>query len=177
MAADESDSRADDRIATWVRVHALSVRGYLLGMVRRSDVADDLMQEVFQRAWKARDRYRDVGYERAFLLKIADRLVIDRSRQLGREINVDEATWHEVEPAASGSTPAEELSEVETNQALSAALEQLSPNQRRVLLLRFFSDMTFEEIATMMGCPLGTALSHCRRALLAMRKLLTNSEA
>src|SRR5258705_13341165 len=100
MAADDGCHQAEGRIARWVREHARSVRGYLLGLIRRPDVADDLVQEVFQRAWRARDRYRDEGHERAFLLKIADRLVIDRSRQLGLEVNVDDATWHEVEPAA-----------------------------------------------------------------------------
>jgi RNA polymerase sigma-70 factor (ECF subfamily) len=171
MPADEHASGAEERIATWVRDHAVAVRGYVLGMVRRPDVADDLAQEVFQRAWQARDRYRDAGHERAFLLTIADRLVIDRSRRLGVEINVDDATWNQVEPTAHD----EEIASRETSAELNAALEQLSPNQRRVLLLRYFSDMTFEEIAATMNCPLGTALSHCRRGLTAMRKLLMTS--
>src|SRR5882724_9366201 len=147
MAADDGLCRAEQRIARWVREHARAVRGYLLGMVRRLDVADDLLQEVFQRVWQARDRYRDEGHERAFLLRIADRLVIDRSRRLGLEINVDEATWHELEPAARVEVPRDELASGETTDELSAALEQLTPNQRRVLLLRYFSDMTFEEIS------------------------------
>src|SRR5262245_55222489 len=98
MAADDGSHRAEERIARWVREHARAVRGYLLGLVRRTDVADDLVQEVFQRAWQARDRYRDEGHERAFLLKIADRLAIDRSRRRGLEIHLDDATWHDVEP-------------------------------------------------------------------------------
>jgi len=171
MAA-ESVSRAQQIFATWVRDHGLAVRGYLLVMVRRADVADDLLQEVFHRAWKSRDRYQDLGHERAFLLKIADRLVIDRSRRLGLEVNVDDATWSELEPAApDGGRP-----DRETSAELASALQQLSPNQRRVLLLRYFSDMTFEEIADAMSCPLGTALSHCRRGLATMRKLLATSE-
>ena len=176
MAADGFAIGAEERIANWVRDHALAVHGYLLGTLGRHDIADDLVQEVFQRAWQARDRYRDVGHERAFLLKIADRLVIDRSRRLGQEINVNEGTWRELEPTASPTTPADELAGAETTEELTAALAQLTPNQRRVLLLRFFSDMTFEEIAATMDCPLGTALSHCRRGLMTMRKLLTTSE-
>jgi RNA polymerase sigma-70 factor, ECF subfamily len=168
----ESVSRAQQIFATWVRDHGLAVRGYLLGMIRRSDVADDLLQEVFQRAWKSRDRYRDLGHERAFLLKIADRLVIDRSRRPGLEVNVDDVTWNELEPAA----PDDGLLDLEKSIELAAALQQLSPNQRRVLLLRYFSDMTFEQIAEAMSCPLGTALSHCRRGLATMRRLLATSE-
>ena len=175
MAGVESRQADADRIARWVREHGRCVRGYLLGMVRRPDVADDLAQEVFQRAWRARDRYRDEGHERAYLLKIADRLVVDRSRRLGLELTVDETVWREVEPAADESSPLDEIARSETSQHLAAALDRLTPAQKRVLLLRFFGDLTFEEIAESLGCPLGTALSHCRRGLIAMRRLLSES--
>src|SRR5438876_370067 len=115
MAAGEADRSGAERIARWVAEHSRAVRGYLLGMVQRPDVADDLLQEVFERAWKARERYRDEGHERAYLLRIADRLVVDRSRRLGREINVDDETWHEVEPEARTAAPADGLEQVETS--------------------------------------------------------------
>ena len=177
MAADDVTQSPDERIARWVREHAGAVRGYLLGVLRRADVADDLAQETFQRAWQARDRYRDEGHERAFLLKIADRLVIDRSRRLGLEISVDEATWREIEPAAAADSLVDEAAVADLNDELTAALGRLTSAQRRVLLLRFFGDLTFEEIASTIGCPLGTALSHCRRGLAAMRKLLTTDQS
>jgi RNA polymerase sigma-70 factor (ECF subfamily) len=175
MAGCDSRQADDDRIARWVREHGRCVRGYLLGMVRRPDVADDLAQEVFQRAWRARDRYRDEGRERAYLLKIADRLVVDRSRRLGLELTVDDAVWHDVEPAADEGSPLDDITRAETSQQLAAALDRLTPAQKRVLLLRFFGDLTFEEIAESIGCPLGTALSHCRRGLIALRRLLTET--
>jgi len=173
MTANDACRIAEERLARWVREHAAAVRGYLLGAVRRPDIADDLLQEVFQRAWQARDRYREEGHERAFLLRIADRLVIDRSRRLGIEINIDEATWRTVEPPSSAELPLDELASSETSEELTAALNELTLPQRRVLLLRYFGQMSFEEIAGTLGCPLGTALSHCRRGLAALRKLLT----
>src|SRR5688572_3075329 len=118
MAADDAGQSGEERLSQWVREHARAVRGYLLGMVRRPDVADDLLQDVFQRAWQARERYRDEGHERAYLLRIADRLVIDRSRQLGREINVNDLKWQGVEPAAEGEMPLDDLARHETNEEL-----------------------------------------------------------
>src|SRR5262245_927792 len=173
MAADDRSSPAADRIARWVREHAPAVRGYVFGLVRRRDVADDLVQQVFERAWRARNRYRDEGHERAFLLRIADRLVIDRSRRLALEINIDDATWRELEPADRSRQPLEEMTRDETNDELAAALNQLTAAQTRVLLLRFFGQMTFEEIASTLDSPLGTVLSHCRRGLAALRQLMT----
>jgi len=173
MAADDPPCPADDRIARWVREHAASVRGYVFGLIRRSDVADDVAQEVFERAWQARERYRDQGQERAFLLRIADRLVIDRGRRTRLEVNVDDATWHEVEPADQKSQPLEEMTRGETTEELLAALHELTSAQTRVLLLRFFGEMTFEQIADTLDCPLGTVLSHCRRGLAALRQRMT----
>jgi len=54
-------------------------------------------------------------------------------------------------------------------------LASLSPPQRRALLLRYYGDLSFAEIAAIMGCPLGTALSHCRRGLLKLRELLVET--
>jgi len=173
MSAADARQTEEERMARWVREHARAVRGYVLGLVRRSDVADDVVQQVFQRAWQARDRYRDEGHERAYLLRIADRLVVDRSRRRARELNVDEATWHEVEPAARVEMPLDFLARGEAGEELTAALNELTTAQRRVLLMRFFGDLTFEEIAEALECPLGTALSHCRRGLISLRKMLS----
>lgn len=156
----------------WVRKHAPAVRGYLLGLVRRPDVADDLAQEVFRRAWQARDRYRDQGNERAYLLTIADHLACDRARRCGVELTLDGDTWQALEPAAEEDCPPQQLLRKESEEELLSALEQLSPTQRRVLLLRYYGEMEFAEIARVIGCPLSTALSHCRRGLLNLRKLL-----
>jgi RNA polymerase sigma-70 factor, ECF subfamily len=162
---------ADDRLAHWVREHGRPVRGYLMGLVGSPDVADDLTQEVFRRAWEARTRYQERGNARAFLLCIADRLACDRARRGGREVTLDEDAWRRLEPTG-GDSPADLLLHVETRRQLAAALERLSPDQQRVLLLRYYGDLPFKEIADLMEAPLSTVLSHCRRGLAALRKLL-----
>lgn len=158
--------------AEWGQRHGRAVRGYVWAMVRRHDLADDLTQEVFCRAWQARERYREQGALRAYLLSIADRLVCDHGRKAGREINLSEEDWKRLEPARADGAPADGLAQAETLGLLAAALDGLSPAQRRVLLLRYYGDLPFAQIAAMMGCPVNTALSHCRRALLALRRLL-----
>ena len=78
-----SSRRRDDeeRWTEWSRAHGPAVRGYVLAMVRRPDLADDMTQEVFWRAWRGRERYREAGTARAYLLRIADRLVCDRGHR------------------------------------------------------------------------------------------------
>jgi len=161
-----------ERVARWVHQHGLAVRGYLRSLTGRHDLADDLTQEVFQRAWIARDRYVDRGQDRAYLLTIADRLVCDRFRRIERETVLDGDAWTALQPIAAEREPLERLMTLEAGGKVREALERLSPAQRRVLLLRFYGEMTFEQIAETMQCPLGTVLSHSRRGLLVLREML-----
>jgi RNA polymerase sigma-70 factor (ECF subfamily) len=163
------------RFNRWAREHSAALRGYLLAMTRREDLADELAQETFCRAWQARRRYREQGNARAYLLRIADRLVCDRGRKAGREVALGEQSWQQIEPESHAAGPSESLLQAEAGRRLTAALGGLSPAQRRTLLLRYYGQLTFSEIAQIMDCPLNTALSHCRRGLLALRKTLAES--
>ena len=172
MAASEHETSDQERFAEWVSQHGKAVHGFLAAMVRRADVADDLCQEVFWRAWKARERYREQGNARAYLLRIADRLVCDRSRRAEPKTNLDAETWLRHEPTSPEAEPIDAVVAAEQIRQLAKALDSLSPVQRRILLLRYYGQMGFAEIAEMVDCPLNTTLSHCRRGLEALRKLL-----
>jgi RNA polymerase sigma-70 factor, ECF subfamily len=170
-----TDRRCNDdehRFAQWFHEHGGAVRGYLWASVRRQDVVEELIQEVFCRAWQARATYREQGNARAYLLRIADRLVCDFGRRNGSQVNLDRDGWIRHEPIQEGCDPASAAALAEENSALTAALDQLSPPQRRVLLLRYYGQFRFSEIAEMTGSPLNTTLSHCRRGLEALRTLL-----
>jgi RNA polymerase sigma-70 factor, ECF subfamily len=166
-----------DRFADWVREHGRAVRGFLMASVRDSDVAEELCQEVFCRAWRARGDYREQGAARAYLLRIADRLACDRGRRHATPIGLDQDGWRRHEPICTAADPSAAAIRAEENGQLAAALDRLSPPQRRVLLLRYYGQFTFAEIAEMIACPLSTTLSHCRRGLEALRALLVEKES
>ncbi|MBN1911553.1 MAG: RNA polymerase sigma factor [Pirellulales bacterium] len=166
----------EERFDRWGREHRPAVRGYLLAMVRRPEVADDLTQEVFCRAWEARARYREEGTARAYLLRIADRLAVDRHRRAGHEVTMAIQQWQGHEPVSRADDPSAAASRTEDARLLDAALERLTSLQRRVLLLRYFGQLTFAQIAETVGCPLGTALSHAHRGLAALRGILVEGD-
>jgi RNA polymerase sigma-70 factor, ECF subfamily len=176
--ADRGRNTDEERMfADWVRQHGKAVRGFLWASVRRADVAEDLAQEVFCRAWQARSTYREQGTAKAYLLRIADRLVCDRGRRAGQQVNLDGDGWKRLEPVSRADGPPAAALRAEENGQLAAALDQLSPPQRRVLLLRYYGQFSFAEIAEMTDCPLNTALSHCRRGLEAMRAMLVGEKS
>jgi len=171
--AHRGSASLDERLLVrWVSEHAQSVSGYLQAMVRDRHAADDLLQEVFFRAWQARDRYAEQGKERAYLLCIADRLARDRGRRAGRETPLDDVAWHRIEPAAADEEPLAALLRSEARHRLSQAMETLSEPQRRTLLLRYYGGLDFREIAHILECPVNTALSHSRRGLATLRRML-----
>jgi RNA polymerase sigma-70 factor (ECF subfamily) len=174
MAVDP-DHGHQRRFAEWVRDHGKAVRGFLLALVRRGDVADDLCQEVFCRAWQARDRYTDRGKTRAYLLQIANRLACDRSRRNEPRTNLDDEAWKIHEPPSETPGPSQAAMMSEQVRLLHAALDRLAPVQQRVLLLRYYGQMDFQEIADTLQTPLNTALSHCRRGLETLRRLLVET--
>jgi len=191
MATAEHESSDVQRMAAWVRDHGAAVRGYLRAVLRRADEADDLTQEVFCRAWQNRGRYQEMGHARAYLLRIAERLTYDRTRRRRPETSLDQTVWHVV--VSEGDTgihhaprdvpltrsvrstigdPADRAMAAESAERLTAALDRLTPIQQRVLLLRYYGQLTFNEIAETLGCRLNTVLSHCHRGLKALRKHL-----
>lgn len=161
-----------ERMAQWVAEYGDSVRGFVYSRVRRHDVADDIVQEVFRKAWEARERYEEAGNGRGWLIRIADHLICDRARRSGREMTLDETAWQNVEPSDGASEPDSGLIAKESKAALEVALDGLSEAQRRVLLLRYYGSLGFAEIADQLKIPLNSVLSHCRRGLLALRKRL-----
>ncbi len=64
------------------------------------------------------------------------------------------------------------LEGAEAESSLRAAIELLPENQRQILLLRYYGNLKFVEIAQMLGCPLNTALGRMHKAMIHLRKLL-----
>lgn len=162
----------NEQITTWTAQYGGLVRGYLMSMVRRADVADDLSQEVFLRAWKGLDLYAEQGEAKAYLMKIAYRVVCNAKRRRTMEVNVDDETWTAVEPVDAKADPARNVHQTELNATLSAVLDQLSEAEKKVLTLRYFGEMKFNEIADLIEMPLNTVLSHARRGLARMRDIM-----
>ena len=158
------------RLTDWVQDHAHAVRGYLQGLVGDVHATDDLVQEVFVRAWVVRDSYTEQGKPRAYLLRIADRLAMDRARRQGRERLIEH--WQAIEPASGEREPLPARLCEENRRQLAEALDVLGEVQRRTLLLRYYGELEFSEIALIIDCPINTVLSHARRGLLALRRLL-----
>lgn len=123
--------------------------------------AEDLTQETFYKLFRNISDYRGKKKFKAYLYTIANRLCIDESRKTpfypleDEEILVDECN---------------EILRVEDKAEITYLLNTLSSEQREAIILRFGEQLSFEEIAKVMGCNMRTAQSRVRNGLKIMRK-------
>jgi RNA polymerase sigma-70 factor, ECF subfamily len=125
------------------------------GVLRNSADAEDVAQEASLRAYRRFERLRDRARFRAWLVRIAFRLAIDRTRSSKRR-EVRETLW-----SRSATRPSTEdiAANSEFQAHLDRAMEELPEKHRLVLLLAAMEGHSLEEVAEMLGLPVGTVKS------------------
>ena len=172
-----------DAFAEIVQSYQRRVYGVAMRMTRRHEVADDITQDTFVRAYKSLERFelgRPLG---PWLVKIAVNLSINHlNGPLRREqsLYTDDTPDgpHHVgessDPARESveSNPLRNLISSEFTKALSEALLKLTPDHRAVLMLKVDEGMRYDEIAETLGISRGTVMSRLFRARAHLKKLL-----
>lgn len=150
---------------------------YIKSMVLDQSAAEDLFQEVFIALFQSADKYQAQGKFKAWLFLMARNKVLNYFRAQNKNTTSLDQTDEEGNAFLQDTLPDKSapildgLTQRETAQAVHRALEQLPERQREILILR--QDMSFKEIAEMLGKPLGTILADSHRALAKLKQLLT----
>jgi RNA polymerase sigma-70 factor (ECF subfamily) len=159
----------DAALAELVERYSPRLRYFLRKLLSSADGAEDALQDVWLDVLRHLPRLSAPAALRAWLYRIARDRAFRRLRKAGREIQpLDEAQL------ANGALDDVAFSAEDAAQ-IHAALDRLSAPQREVLVLRFVEDMTYEEIARVIGCELGTVRSRLHYAKQALRKLVFDS--
>ena len=167
----DGDSAAGE---TLVRRHHEPLMRYLRRLVG-NQAAEELCQLTWLSVLDHIGRFSPGstgGGFKAWLYRIATNKAHDHWRASAREKVARDGLRLAADPVAPAA--GHRIEHAEHAARLQRALEQLPANQREVLLLRFYSDMKFVEIAEVLGCPLNTALGRVHKAVLKLRKLLAD---
>jgi RNA polymerase sigma-70 factor (ECF subfamily) len=158
-----------------VRQHRPRIFRFLLASLRDTETAENLTQDCFVRAFKARDQFRGNSSLGTWLLHIAANLVRDHEassrlkfwrRKLRSDVDLsDVSDWI---PDQQKSPEALALAKEQVD-AIWRAAASLSQKQRTVFLLRFVEDMDLLEIAAVTGMKEGTVKTHLFRAVQSVR--------
>jgi RNA polymerase sigma-70 factor, ECF subfamily len=149
--------------------HGPALFSFVLNLTRHEADACDLVQEIFRKLAERPDLLRGVTHERSFLLRMAHNLTVDLIRRRStRERTCEAIAAEPVRLFLADTDPDEQLFRTQ----LTKALAQLPPDQRAVVHLKLWEELTFDEIARALEISPNTAASRYRYGIDKLRGLL-----
>jgi RNA polymerase sigma-70 factor (ECF subfamily) len=155
------------------------VARYCSGLIRylqRLVGSDHWAEELHQQTWTSvlehihRFDPSSGGGFKAWLYRIATNKANDYWRSRGRERVATESLGRMADQVAEDASY--RMDHLEQHEKVRRAIEMLPENQKQVVLLRYYGNLKFVEIAEMLGCPLNTALGRMHKAMLRLKKLM-----
>ncbi|MHC4060147.1 MAG: RNA polymerase sigma factor [Planctomycetota bacterium] len=164
-----------EAFAELVRRYGGSVLGYLRKVSGRPDLAEDLFQETFRRVHEKAHTLRGNQFK-PWLFKIATRVAIDGVRRrnrlkvvsLNRQSDCTEGgcqTGNTVALADNWCEPSTEAIRAEQREQVRRAIDSLPERQRTTLVLAYYQQLSYPEVAQVLGCSVGTVKMQMYRAL------------
>ncbi len=191
VSSDAGEAEAMQRQATggqWRREfeeltspHLGALYRFAVQRLRDTHQAEDLVQEVCLKAYRAFDRFERGTDYKAWLFRILFNTLRDLQRKAAREsMDASLNTEHfrmdpSVEAERRRSDPEQQLMAAALAQEVQAAVDALPQEWRAVVLLSFVEGFSYREIADILGCPLGTVMSRLYRARQLLRQCLERS--
>lgn len=162
-----------------VRRYGDHLLGYLIRMSGSRDQAEDLFQETFKRVHEKAHTYRG-GSFKSWLFTIATRTAIDNLRRRKRQSilsldqnpDCDGQNLGAVAVADGSNNPSQVAVRTEQKEQVRQAVELLPAKQRATLVLAYFQELSYREVADVLGCSVGTVKTQMSRALQTLARRL-----
>jgi len=168
-------------IESLINRHRSKVYTYILLTIKNQQLAEDLFQETFIKVIQSLrgGKYRDNGRFLSWVIRIAHNLIIDHFRK-EKQMNSVSNDDSEIDLFNSKKLSDKNVEEIIVNSQIKAELRmlinQLPPDQREVVLLRHYGELSFKEIADQTDVSINTALGRMRYALINLRKMIQEKE-
>jgi len=158
------DSRCFSQV---VDMYASRCYGYFYRLTGNGDVSDELLSELFVKLVEKIGSYKGGSFE-SWLFKIASNLFHDHLRGKQRRKRLIEVQQEQIESEIAEP----KRSDDEQVDKLQMRLKRLDPDTRELIMLRFYSQLSFKEIARVRSEPIGTTLAKTHRGLKKLRQLM-----
>ena len=166
-------------LETLVKRHKERIYTFIISKVRNQELAEDIFQDVFFKVIKSlqKGKYNEEGKFLPWVMRIAHNLVIDHFRKakrmpiLGKLKSDDDFDIFDI--ISNGEQTSEyTMMEGEQHEQLKKMVQELPEEQRQVLIMRHYEELSFKEIAEKTGVSINTALGRMRYALINLRKIM-----
>jgi RNA polymerase sigma-70 factor, ECF subfamily len=166
----------EDALATLIKRHESKIYGFIYSKVSDRDVSNDIFQDTFIKVIKTlkSNSYNEEGKFLPWVMRIAHNLVIDYFRK-----NKKMPLYRETEEFSVFSIMTDDSLTIENqliaNQVeidIQKLIDELPEDQKEVLVMRMYKDMSFKEISEVTGVSINTSLGRMRYALMNLRKVI-----
>jgi RNA polymerase sigma factor (sigma-70 family) len=169
-----------EALETLVLRHKDKLYTSILFLVKDKFLAEDIFQDVFIRIIDTMrgGRYTEEGKFLPWAMRIAHNLCVDHFRKVKRTPTIkngDDKDIFEVLNFSEESAEAKMIKQ-QSHERVRQMLDQLPEDQREVIILRHYADMSFKEIASMTNCSINTALGRMRYGLINLRKMMLQKQ-
>ncbi len=171
----------ENAVTVLVNRHRRRVFDYINMMVKDRDVADDIFQETLIRVLRfvKEGRYTENGKFLSWVLRIAHNQVIDHFRQKKQQNNISEGeAGYDLlnNKKFSDSTVEDKMVSAQIEADVRRLVDHLPPEQKEVVMMRYYMGLSFKEIAEQTEVSINTALGRMRYALINLRKLIAEKQ-
>ncbi len=168
-------------ISSLLERHRKRVFDYINMLVKDRDVADDILQDTLIKVIRfiSEGRYVESGKFVSWVLRIAHNQVIDHFRQVKSQnkINQSEAGFDIINSMRfSDPTVEDRIVSQQIEDDVRRMIEFLPEEQKEVVMMRYYMNLSFKEIADQTGVSINTALGRMRYALINLRKLIDEKQ-
>jgi len=170
----------ENSLSILIKRHQSKIYGFIYSKVTDRDIADDIFQDTFIKVIKTlkSNSYNEEGKFLPWVMRISHNLIIDHFRR-----NKKMPMYRETEEFSIFSIMTDNSPNIEnriiTDQVendLQRIIEQLPDDQKEVLQMRIYQDLSFKEIADLTGVSINTALGRMRYALMNLRKVIEKNK-
>jgi RNA polymerase sigma factor (sigma-70 family) len=160
--------------------HQLQILNFINSKINDRDTSEDLFQDTFIKVIRTlkSGAYNEEGKFLPWVMRIAHNLVIDHFRKSNRIPTVGNKEDFDIFQFISDKSPNAESTLVQEQvlKDLQKLIQELSEDQKEVLIMRLYRDMSFKEIAENTNVSINTALGRMRYAIINLRKLITEHQ-
>lgn len=170
----------ENALAILIKRHQSKIFGFIYSKLSDRDVSNDIFQDTFIKVIKTlkSNSYNEEGKFLPWVMRIAHNLIIDHFRKNKKMPMFRETEEFSIFSIMSDDSPTIEnkiiQNQVETD--LRKLIEELPADQKEVLIMRMYQDMSFKEISESTGVSINTALGRMRYALMNMRKIIDKNQ-
>ena len=170
----------ESALASLIERHQSKIYGFIYSKVNDRDLSDDIFQDTFIKVIKTlkTKSYNEEGKFLPWVMRIAHNLVVDHFRKAKKmpfQRETEEYSIFNYMTDNSLNIEGQIISE-QVESDLAKLLEELPADQKEVLVMRMYQDLSFKEIADLTGVSINTALGRMRYALLNLRKIIEKNQ-